>query len=110
MEMDPIYILKSAPLKLYCHYYKKQDSPHHPLLDREVRISSKISMMKSSVFCALAGLAMVGLCQPLAPENDIVFSSSKTSSIPLQYAGGNAPYFAGKSLIITNLHVYWSVT
>ncbi|KAJ5869021.1 hypothetical protein N7455_003962 [Penicillium solitum] len=41
---------------------------------------------------------MVGLCQPLAPETDIVFSSSKTSSSPLQYAGGNAPYFAGPNV------------
>ncbi|CAI7633117.1 unnamed protein product [Penicillium crustosum] len=54
--------------------------------------------MQSSIFCALAGLAMVGLCQPLAPENDIVFSSSKTTSSPLQYAGGNAPYFAGPNV------------
>lgn len=83
----------------------KQDPPHHRSLNREVRISFKISTMKNSVFCALAGLAMAGLCQPLAPENNIMFSPSKASSGPLQYAGGNAPYFAGKILVITSLHV-----
>jgi hypothetical protein len=35
------------------------------------------------VLCALVGIATLGICQPLAPENDIVFSSSKTPSTPL---------------------------
>ena len=56
-------------------------------------------MMKKSIFCALVGTAAVGLCQPLAPANDIVFPSSKTSSSPLRYAGSNAPYFAGRRLV-----------
>ncbi|CAG8891692.1 unnamed protein product [Penicillium nalgiovense] len=55
-------------------------------------------MIKSSVFCVLVGIATLGICQPLAPANDIVFPSSKTSSTPLQYAGANAPYFAGPNV------------
>ncbi|KAJ5281211.1 phosphoglycerate mutase-like protein [Penicillium angulare] len=31
----------------------------------------------------------------LAPVNDIVFPSSNTAQNPLQYSGGNTPYFAG---------------
>ncbi|CAI7597179.1 unnamed protein product [Penicillium glandicola] len=54
-------------------------------------------MMKSSVFCALVGITTIGLCQSLAPADDIVFSS-KSSSSPLQYAGGNSPYFAGPNV------------
>lgn len=34
----------------------------------------------------------------LAPANDIVFPSSKTAQNPLQFAGGNAPYFAGPNV------------
>ncbi|KAJ5321795.1 uncharacterized protein N7506_010925 [Penicillium brevicompactum] len=55
-------------------------------------------MAKSMVLCALGGIATLGLCQSLAPANDIVFPSSKTSSNPLIYAGGNSPYFAGPNV------------
>ncbi|KAJ5089430.1 phosphoglycerate mutase-like protein, partial [Penicillium argentinense] len=34
----------------------------------------------------------------LAPANDIVFPSSKTVQNPLQYSGGNTPYFAGPNV------------
>lgn len=33
--------------------------------------------------------------QVLAPTNDILFPSTPTTQNPLQYAGGNSPYFAG---------------
>ncbi|KAJ5355567.1 hypothetical protein N7517_010176 [Penicillium concentricum] len=54
--------------------------------------------MKSSVFCALVGMTTVGLCQPLAAENEIAFSSEKLSLNPLHYAGGNSPYFPGPNV------------
>ena len=57
-------------------------------------------MMKSSVFRALVGLAMLGIYQAPALANDIVFLSSKTSATPLQYAGANSPYFAGMSFVM----------
>ncbi|KAJ5983413.1 phosphoglycerate mutase-like protein [Penicillium waksmanii] len=34
----------------------------------------------------------------LAPANDILFPSSKTAQSPLQYSGGNSPYFAGPNV------------
>lgn len=34
----------------------------------------------------------------LAPANDIVFPSSKTAQNPLQYSGGNSPYFSGPNV------------
>ncbi|CAG8374152.1 unnamed protein product [Penicillium salamii] len=55
-------------------------------------------MGKHLMLYALGGIATLGLCQSLAPANDIVFPSSKTSSNPLIYAGGNTPYFAGPNV------------
>ncbi|CAG8922113.1 unnamed protein product [Penicillium salamii] len=55
-------------------------------------------MGKQLMLYALGGIATLGLCQSLAPANDIVFPSSKTSSNPLIYAGGNTPYFAGPNV------------
>ncbi|KAJ5679499.1 phosphoglycerate mutase-like protein [Penicillium macrosclerotiorum] len=34
----------------------------------------------------------------LAPANDILFPSSSSAQNPLQYAGGNSPYFAGPNV------------
>jgi hypothetical protein len=59
-------------------------------------------MMKSFAFCSLAGIAVVGLCNPLDPANDIILPS-KYSSTPLQYAGGNSPYFPGRAPVIRDL-------
>lgn len=42
----------------------------------------------------LAGISGVN-AQVLAPTNDILSPSTSTNQNPLQYAGGNSPYFAG---------------
>lgn len=43
-------------------------------------------------------LAASGQAAVLAPANDVVFPSSKTSHNPLQYSGANTPYFAGPNV------------
>jgi phosphopantothenoylcysteine synthetase/decarboxylase len=43
-------------------------------------------------------LAATGQAAVLAPANDVVFPSSKTSQNPLQYSGANTPYFAGPNV------------
>jgi hypothetical protein len=52
--------------------------------------------MKTSFFLLLVGLTAIVQSELLAPANDILFPSSKTSNNPLKYAGGNSPYFAGQ--------------
>jgi hypothetical protein len=52
--------------------------------------------MKTSFFLILVGLTARVKSELLAPANDILFPSSKTPNNPLQYAGGNSPYFAGQ--------------
>lgn len=80
-------------------HYIKRDSLNRLKVPVEVEwlsYSTSVNMAKSLALCALGGIATLGLCQSLAPANDIVFPSSKTSSNPLVYAGGNTPYFAGE--------------
>jgi hypothetical protein len=55
--------------------------------------------MKTPFFLLLVGLTTIVRSELLAPANDILFPSSKTSSNPLQYAGGNSPYFAGQNAL-----------
>lgn len=49
--------------------------------------------MKSVVSLLLAATSQAAV---LAPANDIVFPSSDNVQNPLQYSGGNTPYFAGE--------------
>lgn len=51
-----------------------------------------------TVVTSLLLAAATGQAAVLAPANDIVFPSSKTAQNPLQFAGGNAPYFAGPNV------------
>lgn len=48
----------------------------------------------TSLLLAVTG----GQAAVLAPANDIVFPSSETAQNPLQFAGGNTPYFAGPNV------------
>jgi hypothetical protein len=57
------------------------------------------TVMKATFFWLSVGLAPIVQSELLAPTNDILFPSSKTSQNPLKYAGGNSPYFAGQITI-----------
>ncbi|KAJ5895582.1 phosphoglycerate mutase-like protein [Penicillium taxi] len=52
-------------------------------------------MSFSKAFISSLLLAAASQAQILAPDNDITFPSTTNSQNPLQYSGGNSPYFAG---------------
>ncbi|CAI7640194.1 unnamed protein product [Penicillium manginii] len=53
---------------------------------------------KTAAVSSLLLAATTSSAAVLAPANDILFPSSKTAQNPLQYAGGNSPYFAGPNV------------
>lgn len=56
------------------------------------------SFFKKTVVSSLLLAATTGHAAVLSPTNDIVFPSSKTVQNPLQFSGGNTPYFAGPNV------------
>lgn len=56
------------------------------------------STIKTTLVSSLLLVATTGHAAVLAPANDIVFPSTKAVENPLQYSGGNSPYFAGPNV------------
>ena len=54
--------------------------------------------IKNTLVSSLLVAATTGHAAVLTPVNDIAFPSSKTVENPLQYSGGNSPYFAGPNV------------
>ncbi|KAJ5221768.1 phosphoglycerate mutase-like protein [Penicillium citrinum] len=54
--------------------------------------------IKNTLVSSLLVAATTGHAAVLAPVNDIAFPSSKSVVNPLQYSGGNSPYFAGPNV------------
>lgn len=52
----------------------------------------------SSVMVSMAIVGSATAAQFLAPANSINLPASESSSEPLQWLGGNSPYFAGSNI------------
>lgn len=60
-------------------------------------------MPATSSLVASVALAGAATAQLLAPANDIYLPASESAEQPLQWLGGNSPYFAGKPLVLKSL-------
>lgn len=57
----------------------------------------------TSSLVASVALASAATAQLLAPVNDINLPASESAEQPLQWLGGNSPYFAGNVLVLESL-------
>ena len=57
-----------------------------------------VSSIRNTLVSSLLLAAATGHAAVLAPANDIVSPSTRSVESPLQYSGGNSPYFAGPNV------------